>query len=76
MPYLVQATVDSMILYWRPSAVSLAMRLQQLAVHMHQPFRARPLMQVIDILRTEKESIKAMCAGFGSAFAAAARRAE
>ena len=45
------------ILDRRPPALPFAARLGQFSVHVHQPRRARPLMQVVHILRAEKESV-------------------
>ena len=54
---LIKAAIDGAILNRRPAAIALAMRLAEFAVHVHKPLRAGPLVQVVHILRAEKEAV-------------------
>ena len=55
--HLVQTLVNAVILNRRPSALIFTARLGQLPVHVNQPLRAGALVQVVHILRAEKETV-------------------
>ena len=76
--------IDGVVFDRRLAALALAARFVQFPVHVDQPHGARAFMQVVHVLRAEKEAVaappraspSAKCAGFGSALLRAARRAE
>ncbi len=55
--HLVEAAIDGAIFDRRPAALGLAVRLVQFAVHVHHASGAGALVQVVDILRAEKEAV-------------------
>ena len=63
--HLAQRAIDCMILNRRVAAVPLAMRLAQFAVHVEQPPRAGPLVQIVHILCAEKEARAELCLQLG-----------
>ena len=55
--YLIEAAVHCAIFNRRPAALIFAARFGQFSVHVDQALRARPLVQVVDILGTEEEAV-------------------
>jgi hypothetical protein len=55
--HLGQAAIDRPILHRPASSFLFAARFGPLAMHVHQPYRTSPLMQIAYILRAEKEAI-------------------
>ena len=56
-PHLGQILIDRPILDRLAPALAFATRLRQFPMHVQQSLRSRPLMQIVHILRAQKEPI-------------------